>query len=67
MTYEPEEDEKGAVESQVDRGQPVEGDEVLGYSGSGREEHSGEEMSPADGWTKEKLAEIDRDAKKQNR
>jgi len=35
-------DRKGATEENVMRISPVEGDEVLGYSGRGREEHSGE-------------------------
>jgi hypothetical protein len=47
MTYKPDEDEKGAVEQDVDRSKAVVGDEVLGYSGSAREEHSGEENPPA--------------------
>ena len=35
-------DEKGATEDQVVRIETIKGDEVLGYEGSGREEHSGE-------------------------
>jgi hypothetical protein len=35
-------DEKGATEEQVDRIQTIVGNEVLGYEGAGREEHSGE-------------------------
>jgi len=35
-------DEKGAVESEVVKIRAIRGSEVLGYEGSGREEHSGE-------------------------
>jgi hypothetical protein len=35
-------DQKGATEKNVERIVYVEGDEVLGYAGRGREEHSGE-------------------------
>lgn len=35
-------DEKGAVESEVVKIRTIRGTEVLGYEGSGREEHSGE-------------------------
>ena len=35
-------DEKGATESQVEKIDAIVGNEVLGYEGSGREEHSGE-------------------------
>jgi hypothetical protein len=35
-------DEKGATEAQVEKIQVIRGPEVLGYEGSGREEHSGE-------------------------
>lgn len=35
-------DEKGATESQVEKIQTIKGGETLGYEGSGREEHSGE-------------------------
>lgn len=37
-----EQDEKGATEEQVQRIHGIKGDEVLGYQGEGREEHSGE-------------------------
>jgi len=36
------EDEKGATENQVERITTIKGNEVLGYEGAGREEHSGE-------------------------
>lgn len=35
-------DEKGATEDQVEKIDVIRGNEVLGYDGSGREEHSGE-------------------------
>ena len=36
------EDEKGATEEQMEKIEVIRGDEVLGYEGAGREEHSGE-------------------------
>lgn len=46
-------DDKGAVESDVDRIEGIKGDEVLGSAGSARGEHSGqnspeESQNPAD-------------------
>ena len=41
-------DDKGALESEVQRIREIKGGEVLGYEGEGREEHSGEN-GPADG------------------
>jgi hypothetical protein len=41
-------DEKGATEEQVVKIDAIKGSEVLGYEGSGREEHSGEN-SPREG------------------
>ena len=38
-------DSKGAVEADVQRIEVIKGDEVLGYPGAGREEHSGEDAS----------------------
>lgn len=35
-------DEKGATEDKVQKIDTIRGEEVLGYEGSGREEHSGE-------------------------
>jgi hypothetical protein len=35
-------DEKGATEDEVEKIDVIRGTEVLGYEGSGREEHSGE-------------------------
>ena len=35
-------DEKGATEDQVQKIRNIKGDEVLGYEGTGREEHSGQ-------------------------
>lgn len=42
-----EQDEKGATEDEVQRIQSIKGDEVLGYEGEGREEHSGENSPKA--------------------
>ncbi len=36
-------DAKGAVENEVQKIKTIKGDEVLGYDGAGREEHSGED------------------------
>ena len=41
-------DSKGAVESDVERIEVIKGDEVLGYPGAGREEHSGEDATSSD-------------------
>ena len=50
-------DEKGATEDQVEKIEVIRGSEVLGYEGSGREEHSGEN-SPAQPKTlKDELAD----------
>lgn len=38
-------DAKGAVESDIERIEVIQGDEVLGYPGAGREEHSGEDAT----------------------
>lgn len=35
-------DEKGATEAQMETIEAIKGNEVLGYEGAGREEHSGE-------------------------
>jgi len=35
-------DDKGATENEVEKIDVIRGSEVLGYEGSGREEHSGE-------------------------
>jgi hypothetical protein len=35
-------DEKGAIETEVEKIDTIVGKEVLGYEGAGREEHSGE-------------------------
>ena len=35
-------DEKGATEAQMEKIDAIKGGEALGYEGSGREEHSGE-------------------------
>lgn len=36
-------DAKGAREDEVEKIETIKGDEVLGYTGAGREEHSGED------------------------
>ncbi|HVR44995.1 MAG TPA: hypothetical protein VMS56_16305 [Thermoanaerobaculia bacterium] len=41
-------DAKGAVESQMRRTRVIKGDEVLGYDGAGREEHSGQNSPGSD-------------------
>ena len=43
-------DEKGATEDEVEKIDVIRGSEALGYEGSGREEHSGENAprKPAD-------------------
>ena len=50
-------DEKGAVESQVEKIDVIKGDEVLGYEGSGREEHSGENSPTAPKDLQDELAD----------
>ena len=50
-------DEKGAVESQVEKIDAIVGDEVLGYDGAGREEHSGENSPTPPKDLKDKLAD----------
>lgn len=39
-------EEQGATEEQTEKIDAIAGDEVLGYEGSGRGEHSGQEESP---------------------
>ena len=39
-------DEKGATEDEVEKIDVIRGTEVLGYEGSGREEHSGAVNAP---------------------
>lgn len=39
-------DDKGATEDEVEKIDVIRGSEVLGYEGSGREEHSGEKSAP---------------------
>lgn len=39
-------EEKGAMEEQNQKIDAIVGDEVLGYEGSGREEHSGQTSAP---------------------
>jgi hypothetical protein len=39
-------EEQGAMEEQMQKIDAIVGDEVLGYDGSGREEHSGQTSAP---------------------
>ena len=39
-------EEQGATEEQIEKIDAIAGDEVLGYEGSGREEHSGQKSEP---------------------
>ncbi|HEY0160467.1 MAG TPA: hypothetical protein VGF28_24480 [Thermoanaerobaculia bacterium] len=41
-------EEQGATEEQTEKIDAIVGDEVLGYEGSGRGEHSGQESAPHD-------------------
>jgi hypothetical protein len=41
-------EEQGAMEEQMQKIDAIVGDEVLGYEGSGRGEHSGQSSEPAD-------------------
>lgn len=50
-------DEKGATEEQVQKIDTIKGDEVLGYEGSGREEHSGENSPRKSGKLTDDLAD----------
>ena len=50
-------DEKGAVESQVEKIDTIVGNEVLGYEGGGRGEHSGENSPTAPKDLKDELAD----------
>jgi len=50
-------DDKGATENQVEKIDVIRGSEVLGYEGSGREEHSGENAPRDTGDLKGDLAD----------
>jgi hypothetical protein len=50
-------DEKGATENQVEKIEVIRGTEVLGYEGSGREEHSGENPPRPAGDLRDDLAD----------
>jgi len=39
-------EEQGATEEQTEKIDAIAGDEVLGYEGSGREEHTGQKSEP---------------------
>jgi hypothetical protein len=51
------EDEKGATEDEVEKIDAIKGSEVLGYEGSGREEHSGENSPRKGGKLTDDLAD----------
>jgi hypothetical protein len=53
-------DEKGATEDQVQKIRAIRGSEVLGYEGSGREEHSGENSPVKPDDLKDELADNER-------
>ena len=50
-------DEKGATEDKVQKIDVIRGSEVLGYEGSGREEHSGENAPKESGDLRDDLAD----------
>ena len=50
-------DEKGATEDEVEKIDAIRGTEVLGYEGSGREEHSGENSPEEPTSLKDELAD----------
>ena len=50
-------DENRSTEEQVERIEAIRGSEVLGYEGSGREEHSGENRPRESGDLKDDLAD----------
>jgi hypothetical protein len=49
--------EQGATEEQMEKIDAIVGDEVLGYEGSGRGEHSGQESEPTDERLSDRLAD----------
>ena len=51
------EDEKGATESEIEKIDTIKGNEVLGYEGAGREEHSGENSPSESGKLTDDLAD----------
>lgn len=53
-------DEKGATEDQVQKIRSIKGDEVLGYEGSGREEHSGQNAPTEPEELQDELADNER-------
>jgi hypothetical protein len=50
-------DEKGATEEQMEKISAIKGSEALGYEGSGREEHSGENSPRKSGKLTDELAD----------
>ena len=50
-------DEKGATEDEVEKIDAIRGSEALGYEGSGREEHSGENAPRQSGDLKDDFAD----------
>ena len=57
-------DSKGAVEADVQRIEVIKGDEVLGYPGAGRVEHSGEDASSSESGLADNENVRDHDRKK---
>jgi len=49
-------EEKGAMEEQTQKIDAIVGDEVLGYEGSGREEHSGQKSATSTAMMVSKIA-----------
>jgi len=54
-------DEKGATEDEVEKIDVIRGSEALGYEGSGREEHSGENAPQEPGDLRDELADNEPD------
>ncbi len=50
-------DEKGATEADMEKIEAIKGSEALGYEGSGREEHSGENSPRASKKLTDELAD----------
>ena len=59
-------DEKGATEDQMEKSSVIRGSEVLGYEGSGREEHSGENTPHQPTDLNDDLADINPKGSQQN-
>jgi hypothetical protein len=50
-------DEKGAIEEEVEKIDAIRGTEVLGYEGAGREEHSGQNSPTSPNDLRDELAD----------